>query len=275
MKTRSGLQTPTCIGINHTAPMNTKPTAIILSDELTWPSVVLDCLNKHRDIFYLGKAILAGIEEGPFPTNYNKADEELYKALLPFPLKGYHCTKLTESEILNIANNGMNLPDLDLLTRRIDALASCGTLTLEIANKLKTKNQANDQKRAGKLYFCFYPPKKTGNGVESFFRLWGGEALYGHHEKDLEVGEVLRNIGRPCIIEADIPVSFLSQHSELTDRTVNNFLKNRGYATNNYCDLVACSTKNISSSQIKKIFQFPDPDFIELSGCNDCDESLI
>jgi hypothetical protein len=254
--------------------MNTKSTAIILSDESTWPLKVLDCLNKHHDIFYLGKAILAGIQKGSFPEKqYDEAHVELREALLPFQLKGYHCTKLTESEIFAIINNGMSLQNLDSLSRRIDDLVSHDIINSKIANKLKTKNQTNN--KVSELYFCFYPPKKAGNGVASFFRLWGGEALYGHHEKDLEIGEVLRKIGNPCIIEADIPVSFLSKDSELIDRTVNTFLKNRGYVTNKYCDLETYSQKNISSSNIKKIFQFPDPDFIELSGCKDWDDPLI
>lgn len=247
--------------------MSTKSTTIILSDELTWPSVVLDCLNKHHDIFYLGEDILEGVKQEVLPARqYDFAHEELYKALLPFHLKGYHCTRLTESEILNITNDGTILPNLDFLTRRIDTLVSCGILTSEIANRLKTENEASCRYRIRQLWFCFFPPKKDGDGVKRFFCSWGGEALYMRHENDPETGAILREIGKPCIVEADIPISSLNPDCGLTFNIARNFLKNNGRQTNECYDFSAYSKKNILPSQIKKIFQFPDPDFIALSG---------
>jgi hypothetical protein len=254
---------------------DTKLTTIILNDESTWPSSVVDCLNKHHEILYLQEARHIGISKKNFSTNqYDQAHQELYEALLPFHLNGYHCTRLTESEVFGITNDGMKLQNLDSLSSRIDALVACGTINLEIAHELKTRNEANHKYRASMLWFCFFLPRKAGDGIERFFRSWGGEALYNSHEDDPKTGVVLKKIGRPCIVEADIPIEFLNSHSCLTNKISRIFLKSQGLNSNECCDFETYSQKNIPPENIKKVFQFPDPKFIELSGCNNWNKTL-
>lgn len=249
------------------------PNTIILSDESTWPIVVIECLKKHRDLF---KSVFMEIKKGLVPwEDYEKATKELHKILLPFNIKGYHCTKLTELEIEQIENDGMKLQDLDSLSKRINDLADSNIISFEIAKKLKKENDANDKNRSKMLWFCFFPPKEAGQlGIERFFRSWGGEALYNSHEDNPDTGKILKKIGNGCIIEANIPISNLNQNSYLIDKVIRNFLKKRGLDTSESCNLVEYSEKNIPASNIEKVFQFPSPQFIELSGCDTWDEPL-
>ncbi len=253
-----------------------KPKVIILSDESTWPQSLLDCLDKHNDIIYQREAIHAGIKKGHFSAKqYDKAHDELHEALLPFHLKGYHCTKLIESEISSIICDGMKLQNLISLTSRIDNLLKQGLISLDIANELKSKNEADDKNRAAMLWFCFFLPKIAGErGIERFFRSWGGEALYNSHESNPKTGIILKELGTPCIIEADVPISSLNRYSLLVINISRVFLKNRGLKTNENCNLAAYSTKNIAPENIKKVIQLSDLEFIELSDYKNWDQAL-
>ncbi len=248
-----------------------KPIIIIPDDESTWPSVLLDCLNKHYDILHLWESAKTEIKKVYISDEqikqHDEAHRDLGKVLLPFHLKGYHCTKLTTSEISHITSDGMRLQNLSSLEKRIDNLVTQDLIPLDIANELKTENQANDDNRAGMLWFCFYPPKRAGEyGIERFFRSWGGEALYNSHESNPKTGAVLKRFGTPCIIEADVPILSLNQYS-VTMKISRIFIKNRGLKTNECCSIEDYSRENIASGNIKKVIRFPDAEFIKLSGC--------
>jgi hypothetical protein len=101
----------------------------------------------------------------------------------------------------------MQPPNADLLRHRIQALYDGGLNQSPDRRPVAKENLAGDANRAGKIWFCFFPPRLGGqSGIERFFRHWGGEALYVYHERDDETGAVLRSIGTPCIIEADVSI---------------------------------------------------------------------
>jgi tripartite-type tricarboxylate transporter receptor subunit TctC len=78
-----------------------------------------------------------------------------------------------------MAGVGMELPSLDLLRRRINAIEADHLVSAGVAHRLRSENQANDADRANMIWFCFYPPYIGGeSGIARFFRSWGGEALY-------------------------------------------------------------------------------------------------
>ena len=68
-------------------------------------------------------------------------------------------------------DSGMQIPHHAMLNRRLDALTRAGVLGKVLAGKLKATNQADDDNRAGMIFFCFYPPRLSGeDGIERFFR---------------------------------------------------------------------------------------------------------
>jgi hypothetical protein len=63
------------------------------------------------------------------------------------------------------------------------AIHGDGLINWAAATAFASKNQAGDLNRAGKIWFCFFPPHHAGQrGIERFFRYWGGEALYNSHQ---------------------------------------------------------------------------------------------
>lgn len=181
-------------------------------------------------------------------------------------LIGYHCTKLTSEEIENIRTNGMSVQNADSLSARIERLLFSNLISLEVAQCLKEKNQANDRNRAGKLWFCFFEPFLAGaDGIERFFRSWGGEALYNLHESSPITGAALRGIGTPCIIRANVPI-FSMIDSKFPDGAMARVLLSKlGHRIKIPIEHVGYSTQNIAPQNIIEIIEYPSEMFVELT----------
>ena len=202
-------------------------------------------------------------------AKYDSAIYGLEAMLRQYALVGWHCTRLTEDEIASIWSDGMHPPDAAMLHRRIDAVVAAGLLQRNHAIRLKAEHQADDPWRAGRVWFCFYPPFRAGEfGIERFFRHWGGEALYNSHEDDVETGGALAAIGRPCIIEVLVPIASLGDQGFLPIKIARRYLTTRGYETIEPLDHEGASTCPLPAVNIRTIISFPSPEFIALTGCD-------
>jgi hypothetical protein len=144
------------------------------------------------------------------------------------------------------------------------------------AEYLLNKNQANDDNRAGMIWFCFFPPRIAGQrGIERFFRSWGGEALYNSHEGDTLSGPVLTKIGIPCIIEACVPIGSLAYHGGVDFKLIARFLSKRGLKPDNPLEHEDRAKQPIPAGNIIRIIRFPDPQFVKLTGCDKWKVGLI
>ncbi|QQC65212.1 hypothetical protein [Paraburkholderia ginsengisoli] len=148
----------------------------------------------------------SGIHQYP-ASAFDRAIIDVGETLTNYSIRGWHCTRLTDTEVASILADGMHLPNLEILRQRINTLVAAGLLSPDVAERLKTRNQADQSSRAGKLWFCFFAPKLAGeHGIGRFFRHWGGEALYNSHEADSVTSPVIRTIGAPRVVAADIPL---------------------------------------------------------------------
>jgi hypothetical protein len=249
---------------------------MILNDERTWPSDVVHYLEAHRELFWRWEdrrrsdaQPLGSKEARTAARAYDIAVYGLRDCLRPHSLHGYHCTRLTEPEIARILSSGMRPPNRAFLCERIDELWSNGLLDDQAANELKEVNQAGESNRAGMIWFCFFPPRIAGqHGIESFFRFWGGEALYNSHDRGPRLGSLLRQVGVPSLVEADVPISTLPQHTCLDVHLYRQFLINRGFETDERCEHEDRATAPIPAENIRRIIRFPEADFLALTRCN-------
>jgi len=172
-----------------------------------WPTELREQLEKDRKLFL-------NWENSPGSVGAPACDNAMYalrNMLDSYALTGWHCTRLTDAEIRHIKHRGMQLPDDAMLGRRIAMLEGACEIPRDIAQRLVARNQADDSNRVSKLWFCFFPPHLAGeSAVSRFFRNWGGEALYNSHERDPETSPIIRRIGTPCIVEADVPTASAS-----------------------------------------------------------------
>ena len=244
-----------------------------LKDEKTWPIQVRDYLDTYRDLFFDWESKKSSVS-GP---EYDRAIYGLRDVLkTDYVLQGYHCTRLTEPEIEHILANGMQVPDREMLCSRINALERAGVVEPGISERLKERNQADESSRAGKIWFCFYPPRLAGQGgIERLFRSWGGEALYNSHEDDPLSGSVLNKIGVPCIVEAYVPIAALPERCGLDFKIIRNYLVNRGLKTSEELDHEGYAEEPIPMKNIARVIRFPEKDFLRLTGCNRWKRRLV
>jgi len=253
---------------SDTQAMTKPPTYALLYLERPdlWPPDLRDYLNQHYDLF---------LDWADGPTKYSapQYDRAIYglrDCLGQYAITGWHCTRLTLDEMAIIKGKGMQLPNRAMLVRRIDALVEGGQLSVEVAHRLKAKNQANESNRAGMVWFCFFPPRVAGeSGVARFFQCWGGEALYNSHERDPNMAPILGRIGVPSLVEADVPISSLEPNGGLSFKIVRRFLISRGHETSEPVDHEDRIKRPLPAPNVRRIIVHPEPDFLELTGCDE------
>lgn len=248
---------------------------IVMADESTWPSDIVNYLTENHDVFFSWEARRNnqyGVQCDV--RSYDRVSGQLRELLNQYLLHGYHCTRLTENEIDVIRANGMSLPNGEFLKKRIQALITDQLISTQIAEQLIKRNQADEKYRANQIWFCFYDPYLADqDGIERFFRSWGGEALYNSHESDPETGIILNAIGIPCIIEAVVPISGIG-HSFLDDKIARRYLINRGFNTQESTEHDDDINIPLPVENVLNIFRFPEQRFIDLTRCDTWRPSL-
>ena len=246
------------------------PTLISLDAPSSWPEPVLQCLEAEYELFLAWEKRHDGHEAPSISgKDYDRAIFGLQAAIQPYSLVGLHCSRLTDEEIARILAEGMQLPNLELLHGRIADVEKAGLLSPKTAACLRKRNQANDANRAGMIWFCFFPPYIAGRGaIERLFRSWGGEALYNSHENDPVTGSALRGLGRPCLVEAIVPISSLEPYGGLESKIVRRYLIHRGYSAKEPVDHEDRAKKPIPAECIRRVIRFPEPDFVALTQCD-------
>jgi hypothetical protein len=235
-----------------------------LEQPAAWPASLRTYLETQHDLF-LGRETGSGW----VPEAFDQAIWGLMDALQPYAVRGWHCTRLRDAEIKEIQRNGMQLPNAAMLTCRIKCLVDAGELGSDSAQQLIANNQADDANRANMLSFCFFPPHRAGeSGIGRFFRYWGGEALYNSHQDDPVMSSAIRRIGTPSLVEAEVPIALLKSSTGLALNVVRRFLISRGYQTSESVDHADRINRPLPVDCIRRIIQFPDSEFVSLTGCD-------
>lgn len=207
--------------------MSKSKVAVEIEDTATWPRRLYKTAMASRDVlvaYHLEmKRIDRLCEDDVFlrvnpPTNphaaaYSTLITELESLLAGCSIVGYHCTRLTQNELQDIRQNGLQLLSPALLESRLRSAYHQGLLTPKQYEYLTThpqirSNLANENgNRTGMTFFC--PNRSTladPPSVYRLFRSWGGEAFYCGLEGDSFVSMTIRSIGKPCLVKCQIPV---------------------------------------------------------------------
>jgi hypothetical protein len=265
---------------------------MILAEVETWPLPLLEYLASQHEMLlaharhhrktihaYLnptaGHVPMALMPSNPHIQARERATLKILQLVQSTTLRGWHCTRLTDQEVKYIMSHGMQPPNLQVLCERIRRLEADGVLSNEIAERLVAENQADDDNRRGMIWFCFFEPRLADQwGIERFFRCWGGEALYNSHEDDPITGNALRIIGRPCLIEADVPFSSFGPYTYLGDKVIRRYLITHSFDTGEDCDLEDRTSDRIPAANIVRVVSHDEPEFANLTGCDLWDPPL-
>jgi hypothetical protein len=237
----------------------------------TWPDDLLKQLERDRAIFEGWELQRIGAP-GARPVSgldYDRALHRLESVLINCTLHGYHCTRLTAAEIAHIRSTGMQLPNETVLRQRIGTLRDGGLIDGSTAADLIAENQAAETNRAGRIWFCFFPPRLAGeSGISSLLGYWGGEALYNSHDEHPVRGPLLAGLGTPCLVEADIPIADLRGPASLAMKVGRQFVVWNGLQTREPVEHEDCVVRPLAAANILRIIEFPDRDFVTLTGCD-------
>lgn len=191
-------------------------------------------------------------------------------ALKKFTITGWHCTRLTDNEVEQIRAQGLQPSSAETLEKRLREIAAEGIIGEEVQEQLLAENWAKKENRAGKIWFCFYEPYKTDeDGIGRFFSYWGGEALYRLHERNTTTGSVLAQIGKPRVIEVELPVTTIDQECRCTWYIMKRWRNREKEALRPGETFDSYATDPIGRSCINKIMTYPEVDFCEITGCAD------
>lgn len=240
----------------------------------TWPETILLAIKDHADEIDAYQLRRARIDraaarcvalrihrpENPYEPAWNKVLKACNEALAGRYLTGFHATRLTESEREEISSNGLRILSPALLADRLNGIAD--KVPNDVLDSLRTRNQACREYRAGKTWFCFTRALLLQEGgVGRFFRLWGGEALYQCHQNDTTTGRVLRELGKPCIVVARVPIAKILGTVSVGQRLVNAWCAKRGIKTADGADFEGCINADIPGRDIIHIVTLDDPEF--------------
>lgn len=234
-----------------------------LSQPTSWPTELRQVIDELRPVFIAWENDLPGKSAALFDV----AMKQLGNALQPFSIRGFHFTRLTNDEATEIRLGGLKVLTRELIEHRITNQVNRGSLTSEQAAQLLKTNQARDANRGGMAWFCFYPPVEAfESGVRPLLENWGGEALYNSNTSDPALGPLLRSIGRPALVQAQVPTAYLSSTIKLATEAYRADLIDQGFeiddAPSRFEDY---SRLDLEPSRIERVLLHPDTDFIRLT----------
>ena len=231
----------------------------------SYPSQLLEVIKKEIDVFRAW--------ELDFPSrsasSYDRSMERLCEALQPYAVRGWHCTKLTRSEIEDVRVNGLRVLNYKFLEARIGSLVKESIVDVNLARLLLSGSRARDSNRAGMAWFCFYEPRFAGEeGIRRLLSNWGGEALYWAFEGHSEVGPILRNIGIPAVVEARVPINVLRSADRIAVAAVRVYLKAMGERVLESAKAEHYSIFDIPASFLEAIHVYPESGFRAITSCD-------
>ena len=197
--------------------------------------------------------------------------ERINSCLNDHCLVGFHCTRLHESEIEIVKEQGLRPLSEELAYKRVRCLQGIGVIPSHVALKLLSENAVNNRhgKRLGRLCFIFSRSSlRDEHGVSLLLSYWGGEALYWVHKNDPEIASVLKMIGRPCIIQVTVPISILNTFQSVGEKLVSVFLRTRGGETTDNGTLKGFEgslDQALAVEHIHRVIKYGEPEFETLT----------
>ncbi|MCA9024059.1 MAG: hypothetical protein KDA86_02480 [Planctomycetaceae bacterium] len=184
---------------------------LILDDRSTWPEHIIDQLNTDA-VIQLCKSheFMEHIVDQPRLVDIF-ADVDSFAR--DHGLAGYHCTKQAESSLFQ--STGLRTLDIaehhawfrELIREHPDVDKE---LYQHIDAQLTYWQKNHTGKREGMIWFCLTRTLVLVSGTESFFKYFGGEAVYFAFMHDERVAPILEKIGVPVVVEAKINVADLT-----------------------------------------------------------------
>lgn len=267
--------------------MSLEPEDFELELPHTWPAQVRGLLEEGREtliayqrererIDVLGRTdVWARMDPpvNPYRTDYDAVVACAETLLHGHRMVGYHCTRLTASEVGQIHREGLRALSADLVRDRFQALVGSGEMTAERCRffldhpMLRARLFDCHGARAGLVWLC--PNRSTlcdASGVHRFFRAWGGEAVYAGFEDDPSVFAELRAIGMPAIVKCAVPLPVDKTYGCRAAHLLSNAVRDKIEYPEPSPAFDWSVQRDITPSEVLDVITLDDPRFDELTG---------
>jgi hypothetical protein len=268
-------------------------TVLDLDDESTWPGDLLSFLGERFDVLRAYEQHERGVIDrrnggdrtmsyapprNPYEAARDAALLETNALLKGLKLVGYHCTRLHHDEIESICRDGLRPLSAELARDRVRRRVGAGDFSVEVAERVLAKGRTEErdgERRVGMLWFLFTAGSlREEGGLELFFRLWGGEALYFPHHEDPQIGPILRRLGTACIVRAAVPVEAIQTGCSVGERIVRCSLHRRGVRMGECPGWEGWIAESVPGEGIQRVIRRSDADFERLTGCATWDDPV-
>jgi hypothetical protein len=193
-----------------------EPLVLILDDQSTWPEHVTELLNQEE--------VVELLRENEFVDGLVKHSvlrpvlEEIEEYVAKTPLAAYHCTKQLPEH--PFAATGLRVLNFDEHHAQIrnqlrNHKLFTPTLFKKLDKRLREWRKHNSEHREKMLWVCVDRKLVFDPGAESFFKYFGGEAVYFSVMEDPELGPVFEQLGEPIVVEMRIASRDLQVTQEL------------------------------------------------------------
>lgn len=258
--------------------------ALLLDDEATWPSELKKILDEGMPIlraFFEAEAFkeearvkrlqrdAVMMPENPPPNPHQMRKDEIFEAagrsLAGLSVIGWHCTRLCDDEIEKLRRDGLYPLSPGTFATRLEQRIRAGDIPRAAAKRFANEHKAKDNNRQ-MLWFIFTRSLlQDEDGVGRLFTSWGGEALYVCHERDDDTGPILRSIGKPSIIEAEIPIELIQAYWSPAEWITRPYLHRRGVNDGHSPEREGHTRETIGPERIRRVITIDDGDFDALT----------
>ncbi len=204
---------------------------------------------------------------------YDALVERIETLLRGHRLVGYHCTRLTPPEALQIRTDGLRALSPGLVQARLEAVVQAGLMTpaqyrFFVDSPMVQAHLANRHgHRTGKVWLC---PNRSSlryaSAVYRLFRSWGGEVLYAGFGDDAAVTDVFGGLGQPAIVKCAVPLPVDDLYGCRTAELLSNAVRAQIAHPEPSPSFDWKVPRDLDPSEVIDVIAFEDPRFEELTG---------
>lgn len=192
---------------------NNEPLQLESPDAL--PLEIFERLEEHKQLFQQNEYLESVIEH----SVVSAIAEDLENHLRRQRIIGYHCTKEPHEGFF--AARGLRTTDV--LAHQQEFLSMFGNLfTLDELEEMKSiwhsyfVEQRQRSCRDGLIWTCLSRSLVKTRGTETFFRFFGGEAIFMPLKENSILAKKLESIGTPVIVEVALPGDSLTAYYQMS-----------------------------------------------------------
>lgn len=192
-----------------TAFANNAPLRLESPDAL--PIDILERLEEHKQLFHQNEYLDSVIEH----SAVRNIAEDLENYLRQQRIIGYHCTKEPYEGFFE----ARGLRTTEVPTHQQEFLSTFGNqFTAEELAAMKSawhsyfEEQRQRSCRDGLIWTCLSRSLVKTRGTETFFRFFGGEAIFMPLKENITLAKKLESIGAPVIVEVVLPGDSLTAY---------------------------------------------------------------